>query len=80
MSCGHRNENTTQRNNKMKRNYHLLTYNPWTNWKSVSPETSEQTADRKRREAEAVKKYEEKYGKSPFKSLRYPHLQPSKEF
>jgi len=51
----------------MKRNYHQLTYNPWT-WKPVPPETPEQTADRKRREAEAAKKYEEKYGKPPFKA------------
>jgi hypothetical protein len=43
--------------NIMKRNYHLLNYNPWTD-KPASPETPEQKADRKRREAEAAKKFE----------------------
>ena len=32
----------------MKRNYHLLTYNPWT-WKPIKPETAEEKADRKER-------------------------------
>lgn len=52
----------------VKRNYHRLMYNPWKDYKPYKPETAEEKADRKRREAEAEKKYREKYGKSPFKS------------
>ena len=43
----------------IKRNYHLLTYNPWT-WKPHKPETAEEKADRKRREAEAAAKRNKK--------------------
>ena len=38
-----------------KRNYHRLNYDPWA-WKPVAPETAEEKADRKRREAIAAKK------------------------
>ena len=50
-----------------KRNYHQLTCDPW-KWQPVPRETPEQKADRKKREAAAIKRYEEKYGQSPFKS------------
>ena len=45
------------------RNYHLLTYNPWTDWKPVKPATAAEIADREKRMAEAAKKFAEKHGK-----------------
>lgn len=44
-----------RRHQGLKRNYHRLNENPWT-WKPVAPETAEQKADRKRREAIAAEK------------------------
>jgi hypothetical protein len=41
--------------NCSKRNYHRLNYDPWA-WKPIAPETAEEKADRKRREAIAAKK------------------------
>ena len=38
-----------------KRNYYRLNYDPWA-WKPVAPETAEEKADRKRREAIAAEK------------------------
>jgi hypothetical protein len=38
-----------------KRNYHRLNYDPWA-WKPIAPETAEEKADRKRREAIAAEK------------------------
>jgi hypothetical protein len=39
----------------VKRNYHRLNYDPWA-WKPIAPETAEEKADRKRREAIAAEK------------------------
>tara|TARA_B100000676_G_C17588310_1_gene585679 strand:- start:409 stop:561 length:153 start_codon:yes stop_codon:yes gene_type:complete len=39
----------------VKRNYYRLNYDPWA-WEPVAPETAEEKADRKRREAIAAKK------------------------
>ena len=39
----------------VKRNYHRLNYDPWA-WKPIPPETAEEKADRKRREAIAAEK------------------------
>ena len=45
-----------KRKEKMvKRNYHRLNYDPWA-WKPIAPETAEEKADRKRREAIAAEK------------------------
>ena len=38
-----------------KRNYYRLNYDPWA-WKPIAPETAEEKADRKRREAIAAEK------------------------
>lgn len=38
-----------------KRNYHRLSQDPWV-WKPVTPETAEEKADRKRREAIAAER------------------------
>jgi hypothetical protein len=49
-------KNKTKKGKKMsKRNYYRLNYDPWA-WKPVAPETAEEKADRKRREAIAAEK------------------------
>ena len=49
-----------------KRNYYRLNQDPWA-WKPVAPETAEEKADRKRREAIAAEKRakRKKYWKKP---------------
>ena len=51
-----------------KRNYHRLNYDPWA-WKPVAPETAEEKADRKRREAIAAEKRANKKAEKLIKTV-----------
>ena len=52
----------------VKRNYHRLNYDPWA-WKPIAPETAEEKADRKRREAIAAEKRANKKAEKLIKTV-----------
>ena len=61
----------------VKRNYHRLNYDPWA-WKPIAPETAEEKADRKRREAIAAEKRANK--KAEKKGFQTFMVTPDKDF
>ena len=54
-----------------KRNYYRLNYDPWA-WKPIAPETAEEKADRKRREAIAAEKRANKKAEKKVKISKRP--------